>query len=122
MTGLSVSTYYYRPKRDPMERARHDVERRDRIEAMQAEFPRYGYRRIPRQLEREARTVNAKRIRRVMEEHGLLPEIKRAYVVTTDSAHGLPVYPNVGKDREVNGPNEVWAADITYIRIQTCFV
>lgn len=105
-----------------MERARRDAELRDRIEALQATFPRYGYRRIHRQLEREALTVNEKRIRRVMKEHGLLPEIKRAYVATTDSDQALPVYPNLVKDREVNGPNAVWVADITYIRIATGFV
>jgi putative transposase len=122
MTGLSVSGYYYRPKRDPMARAQRDAELRDRIEAIQAEFPRYGYRRLHRQLERDGVTVNEKRIRRVMMEYGLLPEIKRAYVQTTDSAHGFGIYPNLVKDREIDGPNEVWVADITYIRIATGFV
>jgi len=103
MTGLSASGYYYRPKRDPAERARRDTDLRDRIEAIQADFPRYGYRRLHRQLENTGVTVNEKRIRRVMRQYGLMPEIKRAYAQT-------------------NGPNEVWAADITYIRIATCFV
>ena len=119
MTGLSVSGYYYRPKRDPTERARRDAELRDRIEAIQAEFPRYGYRRLHRQLERDGVMANEKRIRRIMREYGLLPEIKRAYVQTTDSAHGFGIYPNLVQDREIDGPNEVWVADITYIRIVT---
>jgi len=122
MTGLSASGYYYRPKREPAEQARRDTDLRDRIEAIQADFPRYGYRRLHRQLERAGVTVNEKRIRRVMRAYGLLPEIKRAYAQTTDSGHGYGVYPNLARDAEVNGPNQVWAADITYIRIATCFV
>lgn len=123
MTGMSVSGFYYRPKMDAAQKQRQDCELRDRIEAMHVMFPRYGYRRIHRQLEREQLIVNEKRIRRVMKEYGLLPEIRKAFAVaTTDSDHGLPVSPNLVKDREVNGPNEVWVADITYIRIATCFV
>ena len=56
-------------------------------------------------------------------EYGLYPEIRQAFTMaTTDSDHGLLVYPNLVKHREVNGPNEVWVADSTYIRIATCFV
>jgi putative transposase len=122
MTGLSVSGYYYRPKRDPMERARRDAELQDRIEAIQAKFPKYGYRRLHRQLERDGVTANEKRIRRVMRENGLFPQIRRAYVRTTDSDHAFGIYPNLVKDRAIDGPNEVWVADITYIRIVTGFV
>lgn len=122
MIGLSVSGYYYRPKIDPQERARSDADMRDKIEAIQAEFPRYGYRRIHEWLKRGGLRVNGKRIRRIMREYGLFPEIKRAYVTTTDSSHGFAVYPNLVKNMEINGPNQVWAADITYIRIATCFV
>lgn len=122
MTGLSTSGYYYKPKIDPVERARRDADLRDRIEAIQAEFPAYGYRRVHEHLEQKGLTVNKKRIRRVMREYGLFPEIRRAYVATTDSRHGFAVYPNLIKSIEVNGPNQVWVADITYIRIATCFV
>jgi transposase InsO family protein len=72
--------------------------------------------------DREGLVVNWKRIRRVMREYGLLAEVKRAYVATIDSNHDLPIHPNLLRGREVNGPNEVWVADITYIRITTCFV
>lgn len=122
VTGLSVSGYYYRPKMDPAERERKDADLRDRIEKIQAEFPGYGYRRVKLHLGREGLVVNEKRIRRVMREHGLFPEIKRAWVATTDSDHGLAVYPNLIKDRRADGPNQIWVADITYIRIATCFV
>lgn len=123
MIGLSVSGYYYRPKVDPEQKAKRDCDLRDSIEIIQAIFPRYGYRRLKRHLAREGVIVNEKRIRRVMREYGLYPEIRQAFVVTTtDSNHSLPIYENLVKDREVNGPNEIWVADITYIRIATCFV
>lgn len=122
MTGLPTSSYYYRPRRDPVERARWDAELRDEIERVQSEFPRYGYRMLHRHFEREGKVVNEKRIRRVMREYGLFPEIRRTYVATTDSDHGFRVYPNLVKDRHADGPNQIWVADITYIRIKTCFV
>ena len=123
MIGLSVSGYYYKPKIDPQEKAKRDCDLRDKIEAIQVIFPRYGYRRLRHHLGREGLIVNEKRIRRVMREYGLYPEIRKTFsIATTDSDHALPVYENLVKDREVNGPNEVWVADITYIRILTCFL
>jgi len=122
MTGLSVSGYYYKPKRDPVERARRDAELRDRIEKVQAVFPRYGYRTLYKHFRREGEIINKKRIRRVMGLYGLYAEVKRAYVQTTDSDHGFAVYPNLVKGRHADGPNQIWVADITYIRIKTCFV
>lgn len=122
MTDLSLSTYYYRPKIDPKKKAMSDSNLRGRIEKIQAEFPGYGYRRIRKHLAREGFSVNAKRIRRVMRESGLFAEVKKAFVATTDSDHNLPIHPNLVKHREVNGPNEIWVADLTYIRIATCFV
>lgn len=122
MTGLSVSSYYYKPRPGSAERVRRDADLRDQIEAIQVDYPRYGYRRIRAWLRRLGMVVNSKRIRRVMRECGLFPEIKRAFVATTDSDHGFAVYPNLVKDVEVNAPNQVWVSDITYIRIATCFV
>ncbi len=123
MIGLSTASYYYKPKTDPVEKAKQDCDLRDKIEAIQAMFCRYGYRRLKHHLAREGLIVNEKRIRRVMREYGLYPEIRRAFVIaTTDSNHEFPVYENLVKNREVNSPNEIWVADITYIRIATCFV
>jgi putative transposase len=123
MIGLAVSSFYYHPKLAPRGRGMADADLRDKIEGIQAEFPRYGYRRMKRHLQREGLTVNAKRIRRVMRAYGLLAEIRQAFVpVTTDSDHAFPVYENLVKHREVNGPNEIWVGDITYIRIATGFV
>lgn len=122
MTGLSVSGYYYKPKRDPIERAKRDADLRDRIERVQAVFPRYGYRNLHKHFESEGETINEKRIRRIQRKYSLLAEVKRAYVLTTNSDHDFAVYPNLVKGREVDGPNQIWVADITYIRIATCFV
>jgi len=123
MIGLSTSSYYYKPKVDPQEKAKQDCDLRDQIEAIQAVFPRYGYRRLRHHLAREGLTVNEKRVRRVMREYGLYPEIRKAFsIATTDSDHSFPVSENLVKNREVNGPNEVWVADSTYIRILPGFV
>ena len=123
MTGLSPSSYYYRPKTDPKQKAMTDSDLRDLIEGIQIEFPRYGYRRVQKHLAREGMTVNAKRIRRVMREYGLCAEVSRTFkVATTDSDHPFGVYPNLMKNVQVTGLNQAWVADITYIRIRTCFV
>lgn len=66
--------------------------------------------------------VNGKRIRRVMRKYDLFRHIKRWFIRTTDSEHEFPVYPNLLKDREVTNVNQVWVADITYIRILTGLV
>ena len=86
------------------------------------QFPGYGYRRIERALRREGLRVNAKRVRRVMKKFDLRPITWRRFVKTTDSNHNLPVFPNLLKKRSVAAINQVWVADITYIRIQSGFV
>jgi transposase InsO family protein len=57
-----------------------------------------------------------------MRKYGLLAQVKRVYVRTTDSRHDFGIFPNLVKNRETDGPNQIWVADITYIRISTCFV
>lgn len=107
-----------------MSQAATDAELRDRIEAVQAEFPSYGYRRVHEHLERrDGLTVNKKRIQRVMRQHGLRALVWRGFKVkTTDSAHGHGFAPNLLPGVTVKEPNQVWVADITYIRILTGFV
>jgi len=123
MLEISISGYYYKPKIDLIKRAMQDADLRDRIETMQIEFSRYGYRRVDAQLRREGICVNSKRIRRVMREYGLFAEIKKVFkTATTDSNHEYRIYPNLAKKVGVVRPNQVWVADITYIRIATCFV
>ena len=66
--------------------------------------------------------VNSKKIRRLMREHDLLPKRRRRFVATTDSDHDNPIFPDLARDRIVDGPNQLWVADITYIAIATRFV
>jgi putative transposase len=107
-----------------MTKAIADAELRDLIEAVQAQFPFYGYRRVHEHLERHCGlTVNKKRIQRVMREHGLRALVWRGFKVkTTDSAHNYAYAPNLLPGLIVDEPNQVWVADITYIRILTGFV
>jgi len=121
--GLSTSTYYYKPKRSRKVRDKKDADLRDKIECVQAEYSCWGYRTIQTNLMRHYKLwVNHKRIRRVMQKFNLLRRIKRRFINTTDSNHNFRVYPNLLKGREVTGLNQVWVADITYIRILTGFV
>lgn len=123
MLEMSVSTYYHKPKIDPIQKAMRDCDLRDQIERIQSEFPKYGYRRVREFLLQEGQRVNWKRIRRVMREYGLFAEIKKVFkTTTTDSNHEYRVYPNLAKEVTVTQPNQLWVADITYIRIATCFV
>jgi putative transposase len=86
------------------------------------EFSGYGYRRVTKQLRREGWCVNHKRVRRVMREAGLLWRRKRRGVKTTDSKHRFAVAPNLVKGRPPTALNEVWVADLTYIRLGQEFV
>ena len=63
-----------------------------------------------------------KKIRRLMREHDLQPKRRRRFVATTDSDHDNPIFPDLARDRIVDGPNQLWVADITYIAIATGFV
>lgn len=123
MMGLNPSTYYYQPKTSRAERDLRDADLRDKIEYLQAEFSCYGYRTLREQLQRQyGMVVNGKRLLRVMGKYNLFQEVKKRFIATTDSNHNHPVYPNLLKGREVTGVNQVWVADITYIRIMTGFV
>ena len=123
VSKLAPSSYYYKP--DPRHAKRRDDEDeklRQQIERIHEELPGYGYRRIERELKRRGVNVNGKRIRRVMKKFGLRPITWRTFVRTTDSRHTLPVYPNLLRKRQVRAVNQVWVADITYIRIRSSFV
>ena len=120
--GLARSTYYYRSQQKSMEAEKKEADLRDRIEQIVVEFTRYGYRRVTYQLRREGWKVNHKRVARIMREQSLQCQIKRRWVKTTDSDHGYRIYANLLKGLEVSRRNQVWVADITYIRILTGFL
>jgi transposase InsO family protein len=83
---------------------------------------RYGYRRITAELRRRGFLVNHKRVRRLMREDNLLAVQPRAFVVTTDAQHDLEVYLNLARRLTLTGINQLWVADITYLRLRTEFV
>ena len=119
---LASSSFYYKPRTKSPERVKAGADLRDRIEAICLEFPRYGYRRVTHQLKQEGWVVNHKRILRLMRESDLLYRVKRKWVRTTNSHHHFPRYPNLLRGMVISHLNQVWLADITYIRIRTGFV
>jgi putative transposase len=66
--------------------------------------------------------VNAKKIRRLMREHALNPKQRRRFIATTDSDHNYPIFPDLAKNMQLDGPNQLWVANITYVSIETGFV
>lgn len=120
--GLARSTYYYRSGQKSMAAEKEEADLRDRIEQIVVEFARYGYRRVTYQLRREGWEVNHKRVARIMREQSLQCQVKRRWVKTTDSDHGYRIYPNLLKGLDIRQRNQVWVADITYIRILTGFL
>ena len=89
-----------------------------RIGAICDEFECYGYRRVGAALRHQGVVVNSKKLRRLMREHDLQPKRRRRYVVTTDSDHAGPIYPDLAKDLVPDRPNQLWVADLTYVAIQ----
>jgi putative transposase len=100
-----------------------DAEVRSAIQQIAVEHRRrYGYRRISAELRRRGMLVNHKRVARIMREDNLLAVQPRQFVVTTDSDHQLEVYLNLASRMKLTGVDQLWLADITYIRLQTEFV
>jgi putative transposase len=112
---------WYRQQADAQS-ADRDLELRDEIQKIALEWPAYGSRRITAELKRRGRTVNRKRVQRLMRQDNLLCLRKRKFVVTTDSDHGLRVYPNLVRQMTLTGIDQLWRADITYVRLEVEFV
>ena len=120
--GLGRSTYYYRLRQKALRAKKEEVDLRDRIEKIVVKCAGYRYRRVTYQLRREGYKINHKRVARLMREQSLQCQVKRRWVKTTDSDHGYRIYPNLIKELKITGRNQVWVADITYIRIMTGFL
>jgi len=116
--GLSRSTFYATPATQPVQ----DAILVERIGEICAEFPRYGYRRVTAQLHLDGVIANHKRVMRIMLQQGLSVRPKRRFVATTDSDHNGPIFPNLARDMALDGPDQLWVADITYVAIATGFV
>lgn len=113
--GLARSTFYA-----PSTVAAEDMIVAE-IKDICACFNGYGYRRVTAELRHRGLIVNSKKVRRIMRQNDLNPKRKRRYVVTTDSDHDNPIYPNVARGFEVHGPNQLWVGDITYVPLETGF-
>ena len=120
--SLAPSSYYYRAKAKSAEAIAAETRLVARIHAICAEFPRYGYRRVTAQLKAEGERVNHKRVSRIMREQDLRVRPKRRFAITTDSDHDGPIFPDLAKDLAPTGPDQLWVADLTYIRILSGFV
>jgi len=95
---------------------------RDAIQRLALAHRHYGYRRIAAQLRREGFAVNRKRVLRLMQQDNLLCLRQKPFVpVTTDSRHGWRVMPNLARGMMPSGLDQLWVADITYIRLQEEF-
>jgi putative transposase len=115
--GLSRSTYYDKPSLPTDDAAIVAT-----MIAICDEFEAYGYRRIGAELRHRDLVTHSKKVRRLMRVHGLQSKRRRRYVATTDSNHESPIFPDLARGAIVDGPNQVWVADISYIAIATGFV
>jgi putative transposase len=113
---------FYRFEEDAISGGDADMDLRDAIQRVALEWPCYGRRRITRELHRRGWAVNWKRVYRLMREDNLLCVRKRKFVVTTDSNHGNRIWPNLTAGMVLTDIDQLWRADITYIRLREEFV
>lgn len=115
---LPRSSYYYHPVE------KDEVELEQAVEQVAGAYPIYGTRRVSHQLRRSPYhlAVGRKKVHRIMAQKKLLRAVKQSKKRTTDSDHPYPRYPNLVKQLEITHPDQVWASDITYIRLYQDFV
>jgi len=113
-TGVSRASFYrHWQQRQP---SQEETELRHRMQELALAHRRYGYRRITAPLRREGRLVNHKRVLRLLREDNLLAARKKRFVTTTNSRHHWRPWPNLARWLRPDGPNQLWVADITYLR------
>lgn len=120
LVGMSRASFYRFDEGST--RMDRDMDLRDGIQRIALKWPSYGRPRITAELKRQGWNVGPNRVRRLMREDNLLCVRKRKFVVTTDSNHGRKVYPNLAEGMELSGIDQLWVADITYIRLEAEFV
>ena len=114
--GVNRSSFYYQPQEDPSQE-----QLRSEIETLARRYPRYGYRRITQMLQRQGYTVGTRRVARLMKDNNLLVCVKRA-CRTTRSLQGDKPWSNLLEDLDISYQDQVWVADITYVRLKRRFV
>ncbi len=114
--GVPRSRAYYRA------RPGEDRRVRDALVELAGGWPTSGYRRLTVMLKRQGHAVNTKRVRRLMHELGIAGEAPRRVPRTTDSDHAYPRFANLVEGLEVERPDQVWVADITYVRLREEFI
>ena len=114
--GVSRSGFYDYLK-NKMTKKEEENLIKNQIEQIALEYPRYGYRRVTRELKRRQFEINHKKVLRIMDENDLLCKPKKKFMLTTDSNHTLSIYPNLIKGIALTGINQVWVSDITYIAL-----
>ena len=114
--GYARSSYYYQSA------VQADDDLRLAIQEVAGSWPTYGYRRVAAQLRREGWSVNKKRVQRLMRAMNLQAEAPKRRMRTTNSEHGFPRYPNLVLGMTAERPEQIWVADITYVRLQQEFV
>jgi putative transposase len=113
---------FYRHWRERAPRA-EETELRAQVQRIALTHRRnYGYRRVKEELRSQGWAVNHKRVAGLMAEDNLLCLRRRGWVRTTDSGHNLGVYFNLAGRMELTGIDQLWVADITYIRLAEQFV
>ena len=123
LLSIARSNYYYHLSKPLVLPDEAEITLRHRIQKLCLKWPSYGYRRITHQLQDEGCPINHKRVKRLMKEDNLLCLRRKPFVpATTDSRHGHRVYPNLAKGLILTEPNQLWIADITYIRLHREFV
>ena len=120
---MARSTFYYKAKSHSGETQKEEADLQGRIEEICLEWSSYGYRRVTAQLQDEKWHVNHKKVSRIMREKSLQCRVKRKWIKTTDSNHRFWIWRNwLKRKKRIRRLNEVWVADITYIRLLTEFV
>jgi transposase InsO family protein len=122
--NISRSQYYdWKIRNDSLNQSDpFEIQIKDKIHQIAIEFPRYGYRRITKELHRRGLQINSKRVLNLMREDNLLC-IKKTFVPrTTDSNHNHKIYPNLARDVEITRINQLWVSDITYIQLPNEFI